>query len=110
VICDFGDVVIVPFPFADAPGSKRRPAAILSKRRFNETSGHSTCAMITTASATRWPDDHVISDLQIAGLPRPCVLRWKLFTLPNTLILRRAGILATSDRDRIAQVARTILA
>jgi mRNA interferase MazF len=110
VICDFGDVVIVPFPFADTPDSKRRPTAVLSARHFNETNGHSICAMITTASGTHWPSDHVISDLQIAGLPRPCVLRWKLFTLPNSLILKRAGILATSDRDRIAQFARTILA
>jgi mRNA interferase MazF len=110
VICDFGDVVVVPFPFVDAAGSKRRPSAILSARSFNAANGHSICAMITTAMAIRWPSDHTISDLEAAGLPRPCVLRWKLFTLPNTLILKRAGILAAADRDRIAEAARNVVA
>jgi mRNA interferase MazF len=109
VICDFGDVVVVPFPFVDAPGNKRRPSAILSGRSFNEANGHSICAMITTASAIRWPSDHDISDLQTAGLPRPCVMRWKLFTLPNALILRKAGALAAADRTRIVEAARSIL-
>lgn len=109
MICDFGDVIVVPFPFVDAPGSKRRPSAILSGRSFNETNGHSICAMITTASAIRWPSDHAISDLETAGLPRPCVLRWKLFTLPNALILKKAGALSAPDRVKIAETARSIL-
>jgi mRNA interferase MazF len=109
VICDFGDVVVVPFPFVDGPGSKRRPSAILSARSFNQTNGHSLCAMITTAAASQWPSDHTISDLKSAGLPRACVLRWKLFTLPNDLILKKAGALSAADRDEIVRVARKIM-
>ena len=109
MICDFGDVVVVPFPFVDSPASKRRPSAILSARSFNDANGHSLCAMITTAAASRWPSDHSISDLKSAGLPRPCVLRWKLFTLPNDLILKKAGVLAKADQDGIVRVARKIM-
>jgi mRNA interferase MazF len=110
VICDFGDVVVVPFPFVDLAAEKRRPSLILSHKTFNDTHGHSICAMITAAARSKWPSDVAIEDLKPAGLNRPCVIRWKLFTLPNDFILRRAGILASSDRDKVVSVAQNILA
>jgi len=109
VICDAGDVVVVPFPFVDVAAEKRRPSVILSRREFNRSNGHSVCAMVTTASQTKWPSDVAITDLPSAGLMRPCVVRLKLFTLPNTIILRRAGTLAASDRDRVFSAARLML-
>jgi len=109
VICDFGDVAVVPFPFVDLAADKRRPALILSRRRFNETHRHSICAMITTAVRTKWPSDVAIEGFKSAGLDRPCVVRWKLFTLPNDLILKRAGTLATRDRDNIVPAVRAIM-
>jgi mRNA interferase MazF len=110
VICDLGDVVVVPFPFVDAAAEKRRPSLILSRQLFNQSSGHSICAMITTATRIHWQSDIAIDDLGAAGLPRPCVVRWKLFTLPNESILKRAGKLASSDYDKIVSAARAILA
>ena len=110
MICDAGDVVVVPFPFVDISAEKRRPSLILSLRTFNQANGHSICAMITTASRTRWPSDIDIQGLAEAGLPRACVVRWKLFTLPNEVILRRAGKLGKRDRDNVIEAARTVVA
>jgi mRNA interferase MazF len=110
VICDFGDVVVVPFPFVDVAFSKRRPSIVLSNRTFNGSHGHSICAMVTTAVHSRWPSDIAISDLAAAGLPRACIIRWKLFTLPNETILRQAGKLAEGDRSRLVTAARTVMA
>jgi hypothetical protein len=45
----------------------------------------------------------------MAGLRRPCVVRWKLFTLPNEIILKRAGRLCDPDRNSVADAARAIL-
>jgi mRNA interferase MazF len=109
MICDFGDVVVVPFPFVDRPIQKRRPSLVVSARKFNEANGHSILAMITTAARSRWPSDIVIADLAAAGLPRACVLRWKLFTLPNASILRHAGAFGSTDRKALSQAARRIL-
>jgi mRNA interferase MazF len=109
VICDLGDVVIVPFPFVDLAAEKRRPSVVLSRQVFNESNGHSICAMITTAGNTVWPSDIAIGDLDAAGLARPCVVRFKLFTLPNAIILRRAGSLAENDHDNVVAAARTIM-
>ena len=110
MICDFGDVAVVPFPFVDVAAEKRRPAVILSHAAFNEPHGHSVFAMITTAAGSKWPSDIDIQDYQTAGLNRPCVVRWKLFTLPNEFILKRAGSLAVSDRDKLTAATRAILA
>jgi mRNA interferase MazF len=110
VICDFGDVVVVPFPFVDIAADKRRPSLVLSRATFNQAHGHSICAMITTAARSEWRSDVAIEDLKPAGLNRPCVIRWKLFTLPNDLILRRAGKLASRDRGKVISAMRTIMA
>ena len=110
MICDFGDVVVVPFPFVDLAAEKRRSSLIRSHATFNVSHGHSICAMITAAARSNWPNDIAIADLKLAGLNRPCVVRWKLFTLPNDFILRRAGRLVSGDRDKVGSIARNILA
>jgi mRNA interferase MazF len=109
MICDFGDVIVVPFPFVDLAATKRRPSLVVSRMEFNASHGHSICAMITTAGRSKWPSDIAIEDIEPAGLNRPCVVRWKLFTLPNAIILRRAGDLAARDRDRVVSAVRSIL-
>jgi mRNA interferase MazF len=108
VICDLGDVVVVPFPFVDIAAEKRRPSVVLSRQDFNRSNGHSICAMVTTAGRMNWPSDVGIADLKAAGLARPCVVRFKLFTLPNAIILRRAGALAEADRNNVVDSARAI--
>jgi mRNA interferase MazF len=33
--CKFGDVVLVPFPFTDQSGAKKRPAVVVSSAAYN---------------------------------------------------------------------------
>lgn len=98
MICDRFETVVVPFPFAEQPVLKRRPAVVVSSRTFNQANGSSLVAMITTAKETVWPSDITLSDLTAAGLSVPCILRMRLVTLPNDLILRSLGRLAPLDR------------
>jgi mRNA interferase MazF len=93
-----GDVVVVPFPFSDRDALKRRPALVCSAATFNDSSHHLVLAMITTASHKKWPGDVSIRDLTPTGLPVTSIVRWKLFTLDASLVLRRAGMLSARDR------------
>lgn len=97
-----GDVVIVPFPFSDRDAVKRRPALVCSSAAFNRQARHVVLAMITTSTHSAWPDDVPIQDLDAAGLPAglpaASVVRWKLFTLDASFVLRRAGTLSARDR------------
>ena len=100
VICDRWDVVVVPFPFSEKTGSKRRPALVLSNAAFNR-SGHTILAMITTKGHHPWPGDCQVTDFEAAGLPLPCIVRLKLFTLDNRVILRTLGRLGDADQARV---------
>lgn len=98
MICDRFDTAVIPFPFAEKPIIKRRPAVVLSGRAFNQASGSTLMGMITTAKVTDWPSDLNISDLFTAGLSVACLIRMRLTTIPNDLILRRLGRLGPMDR------------
>ncbi|MBI3796525.1 MAG: type II toxin-antitoxin system PemK/MazF family toxin [Deltaproteobacteria bacterium] len=108
MICDLWDVVVVPFPFTEKAGAKRRPALVLSSKAFNEN-GHTVLAMITTKSHAPWPGDINIEDLSLAGLQLPCIVRLKIFTLDNRLIIRCAGRLAEKDRKSVENSLRLYL-
>ncbi len=96
--CRVGAVVIVPFPFTDRDSSKRRPALVCSSDSFNRQTRHVVLAMITTATHSAWSGNAPIKDLVAAGLPAASVVRWKLFTLDVSLVIRRAGALSSKDR------------
>jgi len=97
------DVVVVPFPFTDRLTSKRRPALVLSDaENFNKQVGQSVLAMITSAQNADWPLDVEIADLDTAGLTSASVVRMKLFTLDDQLIIRQAGHLSENDRRNVS--------
>lgn len=107
--CERWEVVAVPFPFSERPGSKRRPALVISARPFNQ-SGHCVMCMITTKCEPPWPTDHTIIDLTAAGLPAPSIIRMKLFTLDTRLIEKKLGRLAESDRHAVRNHLQAVLA
>jgi mRNA interferase MazF len=96
------DVVTALFPFTDVEMRKPRPVLVLSNGRFNRDHGHVIGSMITTGARSRWPSDHPILDLAPTGLQHPSVVRWKLFTLPFTVIARHIGTLGSADREPLA--------
>ena len=102
------ELVRVPFPFTDRRVTKRRPALVLSESLFQQQSGHLLLAMVTSAKHSDWPSDWPIEDLQLAGLPQPCVVRFKLFTLDQSLLLGSIGRLSAADQrgvmNRLAEV------
>lgn len=109
-ICDCYDVVVVPFPFTDIARAKTRPALALSANTANAANGQTVFAMITTAAGSRWPSDISLTDLTASGLAHSSVVRFKLFTLDNRLIVRRIGTLGAADRQAVRRALRALLA
>ena len=104
------DVVVVPFPFTDRATTKRRPALVLSdSSAFNRPAGHSVLAMITSAKNSDWPLDVEIQDLDSAGLPSASIVRMKLFTLDDNLVIRKAGKLAKMDRTSVNKALKQLI-
>jgi len=104
------DVVVVPFPFTDKKTTKRRPALVLSQvNSFNKRIAHSVLAMITSASNSDWPLDIEIEDIDAAGLPYASIVRMKLFTLDDQLVIRKAGSLSTKDQEAVTKALLNLL-
>ncbi len=109
MICSPFSIIVVPFPFTDKAAVKKRPALVVSTEDFNRQ-GHTVLAMITTKGHLPWPGDFNIGNLPSAGVEVPCIVRPKLFTLDNRLILRQLGELAADDKERARALLRTVLA
>lgn len=87
-----------------------RPAVALSNADFNADNGQTILAMITTGARSSWPSDMPIADLAAAGLSHASVVRLKLFTLPNQLLLKQTGRLSRTDQKQLGtRVARSLL-
>lgn len=104
------DVVVVPFPFTDRNATKRRPALVLTQSIFNQAVQQAVLAMITSAEQSSWPGDCAIDDIDAVGLPAACLIRLKLFTLDQRLILRKAGTLGAADQKKLRSRWKLLLA
>jgi mRNA interferase MazF len=86
---------------------KRRPAVVLSTKEFNTANAHTVFAMITASMLESWPSDHAIIKPKDAGLSHDCLVRMKVFTLPNNMISKIIGELADEDREALIVKTRT---
>jgi mRNA interferase MazF len=108
-VCSPGDIAVVPFPFADMAVAKPRPVLALSAHDFNDASGATMFAMITTAAKSHWPSDIAIADANAAGLNAASLVRLKLFTLDNRLVSRKIGTLSPRDRAAVRRMLRAAM-
>jgi mRNA interferase MazF len=103
------DVVKVPFPYTDRPVRQYRPALVIAADPIETNYGLQWVLMITSAENRRWPDDVVISDLNMAGLPAPSVVRCVKIATIEARDAERIGALPTADRPKVAgHVARAL--
>lgn len=90
-----GDVVLVPFPFADLTGRKVRPAVVVSA---DPQGTELILAFITSVLTNRSPRGAEVEVLQsdpefrVTGLKADSLIRLdKLVTLSRSIISRRTG-------------------
>jgi len=107
---EFGDVVLVPFPFTSQTESKKRPAVIVSSSTYN-TSRPDIVVMAVTSQLR--PDSNIseiwVKDWQAAGLLKPSVIKPVFATLEQNLVIRRLGALKDEDRSNLRQAIARLL-
>lgn len=99
-----GDVIVIPFPFSDLSGSKRRPAVVI-----NPLPGNDVILCQITSRATR--DKFVIeidrSRFDSGGLPVDSYVRPnKIFTADQSIIIRKTGSL---NKETVNKIVRAIV-
>lgn len=69
---EFGDVVLVPFPFTDQTTSKKRPAVVISNREYAESRPDVVVMPITSQlRPSRGVGEVWLQQWQAAGLLKP---------------------------------------
>ena len=108
---EFGDVVLVPFPFTDQTASKKRPAVVVSNRAYN-TARPDIIVMAITSQRRPNPGlgDVLITHWQAAGLLKPSVAKPVFATLEQQLVLRQLGTLAAGDQAALRKAMQEIIA
>ena len=95
---EFGNVVLVPFPFTNQTSSKRRPAVVVSSRAYNATRPDLVVIPITSQLRPAQDIGEVwIEQWRPAGLLKPSVIKPVFATLEQRLALRRLGALMPED-------------
>jgi mRNA interferase MazF len=107
---EFGDVVVVPFPFTDQSTAKRRPAVVVASTAYHRerrdviilavTSQVRPAAGVGEVAIARWKE---------AGLLKPSVLKPVVATIERSLVLRKLGRLEAEDRVALRNVLLAIL-
>jgi mRNA interferase MazF len=107
----FGDVVLVPFPFADQSASKKRPAVVISADSYNQRRPDVIVMAVTSqilqpAGAL---GEVLIAGWQDAGLPKASLIKPVLATIEQGLIIRKLGALQGDDVQSLRSSLRQIL-
>ena len=102
-------IIVVPFPFTDKDYTKKRPAIVISQEKYQKHTHHCVLAMITSAKQSQWNGDVIIQDLEVTGLPGASIIRPKLFTLDERLVLGKLGELSARDKESLATMLHQIL-
>jgi mRNA-degrading endonuclease toxin of MazEF toxin-antitoxin module len=107
-----GSVVLVPFPFTDLSGRKRRPALVISPEGFDDED--LVLCVITSRLPERfseWEASLEAKDMVEERLPKRSVVKVaKLFTMHRSLIARRFGAVKESKLEEILSKLRTYFA
>ena len=105
IVYEPGDVVLVPYPFGERAGGRKRPGLVISPAEFNEATSEIVIAQITSRlSGEARPGDYTIEGWRDANLPRPARIRCRLATLQNSLVLRRLGKLSEAEFSKVQDV------
>jgi mRNA interferase MazF len=106
---NFGDVVLVPFPFTDQTGTKKRPAVVVSSPAYQAQRRDLVIMAITSQIRPRPAfGEFLVAEWKTAGLIAPSAVKPVLTTIDKRLVLRRLGQLQPQDtrslRTSLAQI------
>ncbi len=109
----FGDVVLVPFPFTDQTGLKKRPAVIVSSAEYQAQRRDLVIMAITSQIRPRPAfGEFTVTDWKKAGLIAPSAVKPVLTTIEKRLVLKKLGQLQQVDvralRTSLDQILTTL--
>lgn len=104
------DIVITPFPFIDDLNKvKYRPSLVISSEEYNKKTNSAIFLIITSAKHSQFNFDYQIQNYKNTNLQEPCIVRFKAFTLDNTITKNVIGRLSAKDTKEVTRMLKNIL-
>jgi mRNA interferase MazF len=104
------EVVLVPFPFTDQTTHKQRPAVVVTSEAYHRERPDLLLLAVTSQMRAQGQTlDRPIAEWQEAGLLKPSLLKPLVATVQRSVIIKRLGRLAPSDRIALRQVIEAII-
>jgi mRNA interferase MazF len=106
----FGDIVLVPFPFTDQSGTKRRPAVVVSSRRYQTERPDLVIMAVTSQIRPSGGFGELsVKDWKAAGLLKASVVKPVFTTVEAKFVVRTLGQLKEDDQQALRQALKAIL-
>jgi len=108
---EFGDIVLVPFPFTDQTGNKKRPAVVVSSDAYHIARPDLILLAVTSQvrPGTAFAEA-TVDQWKQSGLLRPSVIKPVVATIERRLALKKLGRLQLRDRSVLQRILDQILA
>ncbi|MBV8739622.1 MAG: type II toxin-antitoxin system PemK/MazF family toxin [Alphaproteobacteria bacterium] len=108
--CEFGDIILVPFPFTDQSTSKKRPAVVISSANYHRSRpDYIIMAVTSRMRVLAMIGKLIVRDWREAGLLKPSTIKPIIATIEHALVLRRLGSLRADDQAALRAVISDIL-
>ena len=108
-VYSFGDVILVPFPFTDQTGTKKRPAVIVSNAAYNQERRDVMIMAITSRLHPAAAHEALVQDWQAAGLLKSSVMKPVIATIEQSLIVKRLGTFSARDQVSLRRIIGAVL-
>ena len=107
---NFGDIVIVPFPFSGGMGIKKRPAVVISHEQYQKS--RRDIILLAVSSRIRDPLDYgdvVIQDWRDCWIVETVHFKTISFSFEQSSVLTQLGRLTSTDKMQLDKLLKNII-
>jgi mRNA interferase MazF len=107
---EFGDIVLVPFPFTSQAAVKKRPAVVVSTRAYNQAKPDLIMMAVTSQMRPSPTLGEVwLNDWSAAGLLKPSAIKPIFATFERALVIKTLGVLSGGDQTELRRAIAEIV-
>ena len=106
---NFGDIVLVDFPFSSNVGIKKRPAVVISKLEFNKIKEDIVLLAITSKIDNLTRGEALLKNWKESGLVKPSPFKSVIFTVEKQFIDKSIGKLSNQDKDILLECLKEVI-
>ena len=107
---EFGDVVLIPFPFTDQTTTKKRPAVVVNSAAYHRHHPDIILMAITSQIKSSMAFGEVtLAQWKAAGLLKPSIIKPVFTTVEKNLVIKNLRQLHEEDQQALKKALQTIL-